>query len=186
MFEQSGVWTCGCLLLGSLTCKKPFCFLKKETRSLDLFCQSWSCCRSLPESEAHRTNIHYEKATRIKKKWHPLSRNALNINADAAINKQKQQAGLAVFLKDFNSKIITALVKTSQLWKDVEAEVMEWGLKLAREATVSHLIMETNCQEIIDLVSNKKGSRTKIFWIISEIQNQASCFRKSDTNFKIV
>lgn len=153
--------------MGSLTCKKPFCFSKKETRSLDLFRQSCSCCRSLPESEAHRTNIHYEKATRIKKKWHPLSRNALNINADAAINKQKQQVGLAVFLKNFNSKIITALVKTSQLWKDAtyaEAEVMEWGLKLAREATMSHLIMETNCQEIIDLVNNKKGSITNFFF----------------------
>lgn len=123
----------------------------------------------------------------LRKKWHPLSRNAFNINADAIINKQKQQVGLAVFLRDFNSKIITALVKTSQLWKDAtyeETEVMEWRLKLAREAIMSHLIVETNCQEIIGLVNNKKGSSTESFWIIFEFQNQSKLFQKVRYTFQ--
>lgn len=51
-----------------------------------------------------------------------------------------------------------AAAKALQIWKDVayvEAEAMEWGLKLAKE--------------VADLVNEKKGSLPEIYWVISEI-----------------
>lgn len=84
-------------------------------------------------------------------------------------------------IRDSNSKIIAAAVKISQLWMDVayaEAEAMEWGLMATKEVAVSHMIMETACQELADLVSNNKRSRTEFFRAISEIQNQSKLFKK--------
>lgn len=63
-----------------------------------------------------------------------------------------------MFIRDSNSKIFAAAVKTSQLWKDmayVEAEAMKGGLKVVKE--------------VADLVNNKKGSKAEIYWVISEI-----------------
>lgn len=82
---------------------------------------------------------------------------------DATINKQNRQARLEVVIRDSNSKIIVATVKTSKQWKGVayaEAEAMEWGLEVVKEVAMSYLIMETDCQEVADLVNKKKESRT--------------------------
>lgn len=65
---------------------------------------------------------------------------------------------MGVVIRDSNSKIIAAAAKALQIWKDVayvEAEAMEWGLKLAKE--------------VADLVNKKKGSLPEIYWVISEI-----------------
>lgn len=74
-----------------------------------------------------QTHIN-KKATGFKEKWHPPPRNVSKINVDATINKQNQQARLGVVIRDSNSKIMVAVVKTSKQWKGVayaEAEAME-------------------------------------------------------------
>lgn len=72
-------------------------------------------------------------------------------------------------------------VKQTQLKRDVsfaEAEAVELGFKVAKEVVVSSLIMETDCLDVAELINSTKGSRTEIFWIISEIQKLKRMFQK--------
>ena len=41
----------------------------------------------------------------------------------------------------------------------------------------SPLMVESDCQEVVKLVNNKKGSRTKIVWVILEIQSLSKDFQ---------
>lgn len=100
---------------------------------------------------------------------------------DAAIDEQNQQAGLKLVIRDSNGKIMVAAVKISKQWKEVayvEVEAMEWGFEVANEVVMFHLIMETDCQEVVNLVNKKKENRIEIFRVISEIQNQCKWFQK--------
>lgn len=72
-------------------------------------------------------------------------------------------------------------VKQTQFKRDVsfaEVEAVESGFKVAKEEAVSSLIMETNCLDVAEVINNTKGSRTEIFWIISEIQKLKRIFQK--------
>lgn len=56
-----------------------------------------------------------------------------------------------------------------------EAKAIQLGLDMAESAGCMPLIIESDCQEAVDLVMGKKDSRTKrrlnnIGWIISDIQ----------------
>ena len=113
-------------------------------------------------------------------KWCPLPVNVFKANVDAAVNSEKGIAGLGIVIRDSNSRIIVAAIKTPQFMGDVkaaEAEVVEWGLVVAKNAALSSLMVETDCQDVVKLVNNKEGSRTKIIWVISKIQNQSKDFQ---------
>ena len=71
--------------------------------------------------------------------------------------------------------MITTAVNQTILYGNVaQAEVVAviFGIQIVVEADLLPLIVETDCQEVIDFVLHKKSSRTKIFWNIAEIQNK--------------
>lgn len=47
-----------------------------------------------------------------------------------------------------------------------------WGLSVAKNAGLASLIIETASQMVADLISNRKGSKKEIYWVISEIQDK--------------
>ena len=84
---------------------------------------------------------------------------------------------MGVVAKDSTGKFIAAAVKTSQFRRDVtfaEAEAVEWGLQLAKTLEVSSIIVETDSQTVSNLLNSKAGSRTEVFWVISEVQDLRS------------
>lgn len=90
-------------------------------------------------------------------------------------------AGLGAVIKDSSGKVVAVGVKQTQFKRDVsfaEVEAVESGFKVAKEEAVSSLIMETNCLDVAEVINNTKGSRTEIFWIISEIQKLKRIFQK--------
>ena len=100
---------------------------------------------------------------------------------DAATNKEKKSVGLGVVARDSTGKFVAAAVKTSQFHGDVtfaEAEAVEWGLQLAKTLGVSSIIVETDSQTVSNLLNSKAGSRTEVFWVISEVQDLAKEFGK--------
>lgn len=59
-----------------------------------------------------------------------------------------------------NSRVMLAGLKLEQF---------SGGIKVAREAALHSVIIETDCLEVAELINNTKGSKTEIFWTISEI-----------------
>ncbi|KAL9408398.1 hypothetical protein AB3S75_046874 [Citrus x aurantiifolia] len=113
-------------------------------------------------------------------KWCPPPANVFKANVDAAVNYEKGIAGLGAVIRDSNSRIIVAAVKATQFIGDVkaaEAEAVEWGLVMAKNAALSSLMVETDCQDVGKLINDQKGSKTEIVWMISEIQDQRKDFQ---------
>lgn len=50
-----------------------------------------------------------------------------------------------------------------------EVEVVEWGLQAAIRDGLNLLIVEYDSHMVVELVNNRRSSRTKIYCIISEI-----------------
>ena len=53
---------------------------------------------------------------------------------------------------------------------------MERGLQIAGQARLMRLVIESNSQEVVNPANNRQGNRTKIFWVISKIQNLTKGF----------
>lgn len=83
----------------------------------------------------------------------------------AAINFEGQCAGMGAVIRDNNSNFVVAAIKATKLHSDVafvEAEAVSWGLDVAKHAGLSNILVESDSQDVIDLVNNRKSSRTKI------------------------
>lgn len=81
---------------------------------------------------------------------------------------------MGAIIRDDRGNVIAATIKTSKFHGDVsfvEAKALEWGLQIARNARAKALIVESDAQSVVSLVNNKQGGKSKIFWIVSEIQS---------------
>ena len=113
--------------------------------------------------------------------WSPPPVNCFKLNVDAAINSNDQMVGLGAVIRNSEAKVVAAGVQISSLKGGVsyaEAEAIQWGFQVAKEASISSLIVESDCLEVVELINNTKGSRTEIFWVIAEIQKQSKQFQK--------
>ena len=104
----------------------------------------------------------------------PPPPNWFKINVDAAINMEDHLVGLVIVIRDANKNFVAATVKNTKLHSGVtfaEAEAMNWGLRVAYDAGLANIIIESDSLEAVDFVNNRKSSRTEIQWLISEVQN---------------
>ena len=124
-----------------------------------------------------------EKQQRVTlQAWNPPQDGFVKVNIDAAINSEKNLAGLGAVIRDDSGHVTVAAIKISKFHGDVsyaEAEAMDWGMLVAREAKVKTVIVESDSQGVVSFVNNKQGSRYEIYWVVSEIQ-------KLKENFKCV
>lgn len=70
---------------------------------------------------------------------------------------------LRVVIRDSNGKVIAVGINQARLRGNIsfaEAEAIQWGLQVAKEAALILLSIETDCLEVVELVTNTKGSRT--------------------------
>ncbi|KAH9723455.1 retrovirus-related pol polyprotein from transposon RE1 [Citrus sinensis] len=109
--------------------------------------------------------IHIDDSRKEKQqKWIPPPKDVFKINVDVTTSSKDQKVGLATVITNSNGKLVA------------EAEAIEWGFQVAKEAALSSLIIESDCQEVVELINNTNGSRTTVHWIISEIQHQKRDF----------
>lgn len=69
---------------------------------------------------------------------------------------------LRVVIRDSNGKVIVVGINQAHLMGNIsfaEAEAIQWGLQVAK-AVLTLLSIETDCLEVVELVTNTKGSRT--------------------------
>ncbi|KAH9782560.1 reverse transcriptase domain-containing protein [Citrus sinensis] len=118
--------------------------------------------------------------------WNPPQNGFVKVNVDAATSSEKHLAGLGAIIRDDQGTVIAAAIKISKFNGDVafaEAEALEWGLQIARNASAKALIVESDAQSVVKLVNNKQGGKSEIFWIISEIQNLMRNFELVSINY---
>ena len=111
--------------------------------------------------------------------WNPPQDGFEKVNIDAAISFEKNIVGLGAVIRDDLGHVTAAAIKVSKFHGDVsyaEAEAMEWGMLVARDAQVKAVIVESDSQGVVNLVNNKQGSRSEIYWVVSEIQKLAKSF----------
>ena len=87
---------------------------------------------------------------------------------DAAIDAEAKTTGLGVVIRDDEWRVMASATKPSRLrccMSFAKATATEWGLQAAKEANLASVIIETNSEEVANLVNNKKGSKTEIFWV---------------------
>ena len=56
-----------------------------------------------------------------------------------------------------------------------EAEATKIGVEIVEKMWYWPLIIETDSQEVVNLVLNKKSTRTELYWVISNLQ---ACIRR--------
>ncbi|KAL9435897.1 hypothetical protein AB3S75_022042 [Citrus x aurantiifolia] len=111
--------------------------------------------------------------------WSPPPSGWVKINVDVAINLEEHRVGLGIIIRDANKDVIAAAVTSTKLHSDVtfaEAEAIKWGLSVAVEKGLARVIVESDSQEAVDFVNNRKSSRTEIQWLVAETQSSLRDF----------
>lgn len=104
----------------------------------------------------------------------------VKINVDTATDTKRQCLGLEAIIRDSTGRCLVASIKTTKFWGDVsyaEAEVVEWGINITKEAGLQSIILEIDCHQVVELINNWENSLTEIYWIILEIQASKKNFK---------
>ncbi|KAL9425662.1 hypothetical protein AB3S75_032598 [Citrus x aurantiifolia] len=132
-------------------------------------------------------NFHVTKVRGVdQQRWKPPPKHVLKLNVDAAVNSKDQIASLGAIVRDANGEILAVGIKQAQFRGRVslaEVEAILWGLQVAKQASSSSLIVETDCKEVAELLNNTKGSRTEIHWILSDIHRERMNFQHVQFSF---
>lgn len=101
--------------------------------------------------------------------------------------KSKSQGWeLGAVIRDEFGNVIAAAIKSSKFNGDVAfamEEAMELGLQIAGQVGLSCLVIESDSQEVVNLMNNRQGSGIKIFWVISKIQNLVKGFDNVNSQY---
>lgn len=85
---------------------------------------------------------------------------------DATMNAEKQVVGLGVVVRDVDRNCLAAIVKTTKYFGNVamaKAVAVEWVLQVALKVGGTSVILESDSQEVVSLVNNRKNSMYEIF-----------------------
>ena len=143
-----------------------------------------SCCKGLAFQRVRKTqpfHIAHPKGEK-QQKWFPHLKNIFKINVDAAINTKNQIAGVGAMIRDSNGKIIAAGINQIHLKGPVslaEAEAVQWGLQLAKEAYLTSLIIKLDCLEVIPTCKQHQGQQNINFLDNSRDPKSVKGFLKS-------
>lgn len=102
---------------------------------------------------------------------------------DATVSAEKQVVGLGVVVRDVDRNCLAAIVKTTKYFGNVamaKAVAVEWVLQVALKVGGTSMVLESDSQEVVSLVNNRKNSMYEIFWVISKILEN----KKNFYNFK--
>lgn len=111
--------------------------------------------------------------------WCPPEEGWIKINVAAAMDEKNRLAGLGVVIRNFKGEIIAAAVKTEKNSGNVEmaeAKAVLWGLQVAIMNEATQVIVESDSEGVIELINNKRGTLTEIFWVIFDILETKKSF----------
>ena len=83
-------------------------------------------------------------------------------------------------IRDSTRRCLAAIKKTTKFGGDMayaKAKVAKWGINIAKEAGFATVILEIDCDQVIELINDREGILTEIYWIISKIQASKKNFK---------
>ena len=116
-----------------------------------------------------------QQSTANQKQWKHPPEGWFKVNVDAAVRVEQQRIGMGIVIRNSRGKVIAAAIKPSKFIGKVdfaEAEAIRFGLEIAENVRCFPLIVESDSQEVVDLVNSKTSSRAEIFWVASEVQDR--------------
>ena len=114
----------------------------------------------------------------VQKCWKPPPTGWFKANVDAAVKTDQQRTGLGIVIRNSEGKVVAVVMKTTKFldkvdYAEVEAtqfgleiagvEANQFGLEITGHAECIPVIMESDSQEVVSLMSCKKSTRTEIF-----------------------
>ena len=85
-------------------------------------------------------------------KWTAPPRGSFKINVDGATSENERNSRVGVVIRDVNGNVIAACCNYLQgqySVEEVEAPAMEWGLLLAKEYKLPHIILESDALTVV-------------------------------------
>ncbi|KAH9791666.1 reverse transcriptase-like protein [Citrus sinensis] len=113
-----------------------------------------------------------EKKSNATSNWQSPPPGCFKVNVDASVVVEQRRVGLGAVIRDARGKVIAAATKPSCFQQEVayaEAEAARFGVAIAEKVGCWPLIIETDSQEVVDLVLNKKSTRTELYLVISDL-----------------
>ncbi|KAH9769811.1 reverse transcriptase domain-containing protein [Citrus sinensis] len=98
----------------------------------------------------------------VQKRWKPPPAGWFKANVDAAVKTDQQRTGLGIVIRNPEGKVVAAAVKTTTFLDKVdyaEAEAIQFGLEITEHAGCIPVIMESDSQEVVSLMSCKKNHK---------------------------
>lgn len=123
------------------------------------------------------TQKYKNQQVRRQQTWSPPPEGWFKVNVI-----EDQVAGLGVVVADSNGNMVAAAFQKEVFQHSVafmEAEAVKLGIHIAQSAGCSPLILESDSQEVVGLIQNKKGSKTEIFWTVLTIQDNLARMSQS-------
>ena len=99
------------------------------------------------------------------------------------MDEQNYLTGLGAVIRNHKREVVAATVSNMKSYGDVEmneAKIILWGTQAATKARASSVILEFDSKGVIELINNKRGTLTEIFWVIFDILKA----KKNFQNFK--
>lgn len=102
-----------------------------------------------------------------------------NVNVDVVVLKDQQIAGLSAVIRDSQGQVIAAAVKSTMFQENVStAEAIKWGMEVAKEARLTAIIVEMDCNEVVDLAANKTVAERRSFGLFQKFKEAKETFNR--------
>lgn len=112
--------------------------------------------------------------------WTPPPNNKVKVNVDAAVKEDRKSAGLGVVIRNHRGQVLAAAVKSMNFQGNAaiaEAHAVKWGMEVAKDLSLSNVIIDTDCKNVADLANKKVSNRTEIWWTMSDIYKNTQDFQ---------
>ena len=124
-------------------------------------------------------NCKKSKEDRKLRAQSPPPTNCLKVNVDVVVHKDKQVACMFRGTHWAKCSCNSENIKFQGNISLVETQAVKQGMEVAKEASFTNVIFETDCSEVADLTNNKTSNRIEIWWTTSQIQRSKHYFQSA-------
>ncbi|CAM0954444.1 unnamed protein product [Alopecurus aequalis] len=106
--------------------------------------------------------------------WSPPPIGAVKVNVDAAFDQDGLQGATGMVIRGHDGCFIAAKAKRYDNLPNVlvaEALACRDGVQLCHDAKAVHVVLETDCQSLIELWKTREKNRSEVLSVLNDIQD---------------